>query len=295
VEVERDSLESAYADPQRATRRMGAAFLTGEWRVTDAIRLAAGARWDSIGDEFEGLDVSDDAFSPRAGVSADLGRVTAYLQLSRAFKAPTLDQRFDQRPLPDFSGGTFTISNPALEAQRSRNVEIGVRGTAWELVAYDSRVEDEIDFDIRTFRYANIGESTHRGIEARTQWTAGARRFALTYAWTRAQSEGRQLKNIAEHVARADVDLRAFVDVHLAIEHSADRWLDDDNLFALDDATVVDLRIARSFASITAAIDATNLFNRHNAPLGYALGDVPYYYPAAGRSVAMTLQWRALP
>src|SRR6185436_10824482 len=112
-------------------------------------------------DSFESEDVSDRAFSPRAGVSFDAGVVTMYAQLARAFKAPTLDQRFDQRPFP----GGFTISNPTLESQRATNVEAGVRGENWEAVAYLIDVDNEIDFDVRTFRYGNIGQSRHRGLE----------------------------------------------------------------------------------------------------------------------------------
>jgi outer membrane receptor protein involved in Fe transport len=293
-----DALHSAYDSIDGSgSRRRGAAFASGEWRLTPAVRLAAGARFDSIADSFEGTAMRDDAFSPRVGLAVDALDVTAYVQLSRAFKAPTLDQRFDQRPLPDFSGGTFTISNPALRAQRANNVEAGVRGAsathAWEVIGYSTTVDDEIDFDVRTFRYANIGTSRHRGIESMAEWTpAAGRRLGVTYTWTRATSGGRQLKNIAEHVVRADADLRTFLDVHVAVEHSANRWLDDENRIPLDDATVVDLRLARTFASLTAAVEATNLFDARYAPLGFALGDTPFYFPAAGRSLALTLTWK---
>ena len=288
ADLAHESLRSDYDAEVRGdgSRRRGAAFVSGEWRITSKVRLAAGARFDSTRDEFESEDASDNAFSPRVGVAFDHGAVTTYVQLARAFKAPTLDQRFDQRP-------RIGISNPALVPQRSKNVEAGARGAEWEVVAYLIDVEDEIDFDIRTFRYQNIGSSRHRGVEA--MWRPRSRgRFAprVTYAWTRVGSGEIQLKNIAEHVIRAGVDMRALVDVHLDVEHSANRWLDDDNLFPLGDATVVDLRVARTFGALTAAIESTNLFDEQYAPLGFALGDAPYYYPAAGRSVAVTLTWR---
>lgn len=302
VDVSADALRSRYGtiddvNDGRGSRRRGAAFFTGEWRVTRAVRLAGGARFDSIADSFEGTRVRDDAFSPRVGLAIDALGVTSYVQLARAFKAPTLDQRFDQRPLPDFQGGTFTISNPTLKAQRANNIEAGVRGAsatrAWELVGYAMTVEDEIDFDVETFRYQNIGRSTHRGLESMVRWMPSDRRgLALTYTWTRAQSGGKQLKNIAEHLVRADANLRTLVDVHLSIEHSANRWLDDDNRIPLDDATVVDLRLAKTFAPFTLALDANNLFDARYAPLGFALGDTAFYYPAAGRSLALTLTWK---
>jgi len=282
VEVAHASLDSRYAEIRGSgSRRLGAAFASGEWRVTPSLRLAAGARYDAISDSFEGEDVSDRAFSPRIGMSLETGPVTAYVQLARAFKAPTLDQRFDQRPIAG-----FTVSNPGLSAQRAKNYEAGVRGANWEAVAYLMDVDDEIDFDVRTFRYGNIGRSRHRGVE--TSWRGS---FAsLGYTWTRVEGEsGHQLKNIAEHVVRGALD---FANVHIGVEHSAGRWLDDANQIPLDDATIVDLRVAKTLGSITAAIEANNLFDTHYAPLGFLVGDLPYTWPAAGRSVAVTFTWK---
>ena len=282
VEVARATLDSRYAEVSGSgSRRLGAAFASGEWRVTHSLRLAAGARYDRIDDSFEGEDVSDRAFSPRIGASYESGLVTAYVQVARAFKAPTLDQRFDQRSILG-----FTISNPALRAQHANNYEAGVRGANWEAVAYLMDVDDEIDLDLRAFRYANIGHSRHRGVE--TSWRG---RFAsLGYTWTRVEADGaHQLKNIAEHVVRGALD---FANVHIGVEHSAGRWLDDANQIPLDDATIVDLRVAKTIRSFTAAIEANNLFDTRYAPLGFLIGDVPYTYPAAGRSIALTLSWK---
>jgi vitamin B12 transporter len=287
IEATRESLRSRYGDIHGSgSRTMLAAFVSKEWRVTRRVRFAAGARWDAINDSFEGSDVSDRAFSPRVGASIDAGAVTIYAQLARAFKAPTLDQRFDQRPFP----GGFSISNPELESQHATNLEAGVRGENWEAIAYVAQVDDEIDFDVRTFRYGNIGRSRHRGIE-----TSYRGRYAsFGYTWTRVQAEGssRQLKNIAEHVVRASLDLGRF---HVGVEHSANRWLDDENRFPLDDATLVDLRVTQTLGSITAALEAHNVLDRRYAPLGFALGDVPFSYPAAGRSVALTFTWKGRP
>jgi iron complex outermembrane receptor protein len=290
----------------RGSRRQGAAFLSAEWNLTPRARLAAGARYDAIDDEFEGVDASDGAFSPRVGLSLNLGRVTPYLQLSRAFKAPTLDQRFDQRPLPDFQGGTISVANPALIPQHATTAELGLRGHAgaaeWEAIAYRTSVDDEIDFDVRTFRYGNIGRSLHQGLETSLVTPLAANTAArIGYTWTRVEprdgpNQGVQLKNIAEHVLRAGFDLRAFVDVHVEVEHSAGRFLDDANRFPLDDATLVDLRLAHTFGAFTASIEATNLLGTQYAPLGLTLTgftgeDVPYVYPAAGRAVSATLRW----
>lgn len=284
VEATRESIRSDYGEIHGSgSRTMAALFVTREWRIARRVRLAAGARYDVINDSFESQDVSDRAFSPRVGASFDAGAVTAYVQLARAFKAPTLDQRFDQRPFP----GGFTISNPSLKSQHANNVEAGVRGANWETVAYVMHVDDEIDFDVRTFRYGNIGASRHRGVE-----TSYRGRFAsIGYTWTRVQAEGssHQLKNIAEHVVHAGLDLSH---VHAGVEYSANRWLDDENHFPLDDALLVDLRLTQTFRSFVAAVEAHNVLDRRYAPLGFVLGSVPFSYPAPGRSIALTLTWK---
>jgi vitamin B12 transporter len=286
IDLARETLRSRYDEIRGSgSRSVGAAFVSGEWRITPRVRAAAGARWDSIADSFESHDVTDRAFSPRIGMSIDAGPVTAYVQLSRAFKAPTLDQRFDQRPIAG-----FTISNPALSAQHAKNLEAGVRGENWEAIGYAVDVDDEIDFDVRTFRYANIGRSRHRGLETSYR----GRYVSAGYTWTRVEGEdGHQLKNIAEHVIRVGFDVGTHI--HLGIEHSANRWLDDANQFPLGDATLVDLRVAKTFGSLTAAVEANNLLDRHYAPLGFTLGDTPYYYPAAGRSIAFTISVESKP
>ena len=67
------------------------------------------------------------------------------------------------------------------------------------------RVHDEIDLDLRTFSYRNIGASRHHGVEASGELTLARVRPFATYAWTHVEDEenpGQQLKNIPEHVVQ---------------------------------------------------------------------------------------------
>jgi outer membrane receptor protein involved in Fe transport len=115
-------------------------FATGAWTLAGRYHLTAGLRRDDIRDELTSATTggvrrneSSSAWSPRAGLNVQLGSgqspVSFFVQLSHAFKAPTLDQLFDPRPYPDGFGGTFTISNPALLPQRARNIEAGLART----------------------------------------------------------------------------------------------------------------------------------------------------------------------
>jgi len=66
------------------------------------------------------------------------------------------------------------------------NIEGGISaGTRvrWSAVVYRMAVADEIDFDIRSFSYANIGRSRHAGLEPRGRRPLVARRPAVDIVW----------------------------------------------------------------------------------------------------------------
>jgi outer membrane receptor protein involved in Fe transport len=305
--------EIARASGRRA--RVGV-FLSGAWEPHARVRLTAGARWDSIRDDF-GRDAggasSRDAWSPRAGASVRLGPldgapVSLFVQGSRAFKAPTLDQLFDPRPFSDFAGGTFRISNPTLLPQRASTVEAGVSrrdgSSSFELVLYTTDVDDEIDFDVAAFRYSNIGRTRHRGIEAAARlFENGPVSPFISYSWNRTEpregeNRGRQLKNVPEHLLRPGVSIALPADMRIEALSTtlAGRFLDDANRIPLDDATVFDLRLEKRFRRVRAHVDLLNVFDREWEELGLALSDfaggvVPHYYPAAGFAARVGIDW----
>ncbi|HZI64338.1 MAG TPA: TonB-dependent receptor [Thermoanaerobaculia bacterium] len=328
VEGARDRLDTRYraVDEQArpgevvaaagARRERSAAFLAPSWRAGERARIAAALRYDRVADELAGAagpPAAEDAWSPRLGVALRLTGETApllgFVQAGRAFKAPTLDQRFDPRPFPDFAGGTFEISNPALAPQRAETLEAGLsqagRRGRWELVAYRTDVEDEIDFDPATFRYVNIGASRHDGVEA-ALWLLPLGRFrpALTYAWTsaapsRGPNRGLQLKNIPEHHLRAGLgaDLPGRIEAEAWLARHQGRFLDDAHVFPLADATVVDLRLGRSFERWRLRLDLLNLTDERWDGIGYALPDfsgglVPYVFPAPGFAARLGVELR---
>src|SRR5262245_28168311 len=114
-----------------------AGFARWEGTFSDILRLSLGARVDGITDTYEPqspstgdkTDVFRSAFSPQAGVNVrymtnerQTGNV--YATVGQSFKAPTLDQLFDQRrtpvPFPPFA---ISTSNSALEAQYGKTAE----------------------------------------------------------------------------------------------------------------------------------------------------------------------------
>lgn len=226
-----------------------------------------------------------EAWSPRLAAvwSADTRSAwgwSLFGEIGRAFKAPTLDQLFDPRP---FFGpeGEFTLSNPTLEPQQSRGWELGARGHfprgSWHLVAYRQILENEIDFDPATFRYANIGRSRHQGIETSASWQAGRLgTFRAVYARSQAEPEGGspggQLKNIPRDVLRLGWGVR-FAGLELALQQSflGGRWADDAHTRPLEDVRRTDLRVSRQLGAVRLRADVLNLFDDQTLELAYLL------------------------
>lgn len=303
ADAEISRIDNRYPDAGASAsghRRGAAAFATAYWDLSDRARLLAGVRYDNIADRFDREESDHEAWSPRVGVTYRLGSrrdAALYVQLSRAFKAPTLDQLFDVRPLPDFAGGTFTIANPSLEPQKATNVEAGISSStgrmAFDAAAYWMHVDDEIDFDVATFRYQNISESIHRGLELGASWTMNAIQPRVTYAWTSVRPAGgdsarRQLKNIPVHSASAGavLDLPAAARAGIFYVLAWERYLDDENRHELEPLQRLDVRLSRAFGRVEAVVDLLNVFNQRSVTYGYSLtgfdgSAVAYAYPGA--------------
>jgi iron complex outermembrane receptor protein len=324
VDVDRNALRGDYAAMNAAGERgatvasvnvhrnQAAFFTTADWQPLDRVRFSAGLRRDEIRDETAGVERRKSAWSPRVGATfrvAEWGEspVVAFVQLARAFKAPTLDQLFDPRPFPGPQGMTFTVSNPSLLPQRARNAEIGVSRSApdvaWSVSAYRMNVTDEIDFDPTFFTYRNIGSSRHSGIEASADLRATPLVQPLfTYAWTRvvaADNPHQQLKNIPEHVAQ--LILRATlphaIGASLGYRREQTRFADDEGHFRLPDVQSVNAKLDRTFGHVRLELEARNLFDEHYSYVASILNDFRgqpnvLEFPAVGRTVRVNVAVR---
>lgn len=318
VDLSRDSVEAEYfavgEDGARGTRTAAedgsrdrfALFLTDHLELSARARVTVGLRYDALRDDFS-REATHEAWSPRVGMNVRFGALddrpyVFFAQAARAFKAPSLDQLFGQRPFPDFQGGSFTVSNPTLQPQRATNVEVGISRSSpvhrWEIVGYRMDVEDEIDFDVATFSYRNIGKSLHEGVEASTEWRLRSITPRVSYSWTRVESvgaggggAGRQLKNIPEHVVQlgAGMELRAAFKVDASLQLLSGWFMDDANSIAIDDQWQFDFRLRRDFGTWRGRIDVINALDEVGPHVGVVLpdfrgGEVPYAYPSTGRT-----------
>jgi outer membrane receptor protein involved in Fe transport len=308
TDLDRASLQSSYESLASidVRRNQTAFFTTADWQPLTRVRFSAGLRRDDIRD-VTGTNRRNSAWSPRAGATFHFGSVSAFVQLARAFKAPTLDQMFDPRPFPGPRGTTFTVSNPSLLPQRARNAEIGASrstpSSAWSVSAYRMNLTDEIDFDPTFFTYRNIGSSRHTGVEAMGELRATPFvRPLLTYTWTRVVSTDdphHQLKNIPEHVAqlflRASLPRSIGATLEYRWEHN--RFADDADLFPLPDVQIVNAKLDRTFGRMRVELEARNLFDEKYSYVASILNDFRgrpnvLEFPAPGRTARVNLAWR---
>jgi outer membrane receptor protein involved in Fe transport len=225
------------------------------------------------------------------------------MSFSRSFKAPTLDQLFDQRPIPiPVPPYSVTVSNPDLRPQRGSAIEgglihraaLGAAGTI-DLTAavYQQQMRDELDFDLATFRYINVGRSRHRGVElgarvdapAVTSFFASFARQAVLAM--NGPNTGRQLKAIPRQSLSAGITGgRPRLQGSLSATDLRGAFLDDANQRRLPAFTRVDARLSTTVASLRFNLDLINALDRKLVSTGFpdpSGTDVVYYHPAARR------------
>ena len=277
----------------------------------DWLRWTLGVRADYLHDVFtvEGNDNTEAhfAFSPKAGLNARYApNGYAWISASRTFKAPTLDQLFDQRPIPiPFPPFSLTTSNPNLEPQRGTSLETGIYHDVFlpsariglTLTLYQIAMENELDFDLQTFKYVNIAESRHRGAEA--SMTLGVRDVSAFLSLTLQDAEsraggniGNQLKAIPGQLISTGLtwspaSVGAF---SVSLTRMADMWIDDSNTSRIPSWNRVDAQFSRPVGNLAIVLGARNVTDTSIKSTGFldpSGSGQAYWYPAAGRVITL--------
>ena len=307
----------------RGGRSAAAAFVQYTLLPVEAVRVSLGGRTDWLHDAFDvlapeepaELDATHVAFSPRLGLNVEyIGEGAfagnAWVTAGRSFKAPTLDQLFDRRrlPVPD-PPFAITTSNALLEPQRGTSVEAGIYQRAatgvisalLSLSVYQMDMKDELDFDVQTLRYLNIGRSRHRGVEAGVTVNGpGPSTAFLNYTHQDAiarsgENPGRQLKAIPRHFTTAGLSVAPAggPEAALILSHARGIFLDDANTITLPAYTHVDARIGHEVAGVRLTLDVRNVFGERYSTTGFPDpgGSAELYLrPAAGRTFELGLR-----
>lgn len=305
------------------SRRAMAGFAHYALQASEAVRLSLGARLDALRDVFEPeapstggrVTASHTVLSPRAGVNArywSSGSSTghAFVTASRSFRAPTLDQLFDQRAIPiPFPPFTATTSNADLEPQFGVNLEAGVlhglRRGALQVTAtasvFQIDMKDELDFDVATLRYVNIGRSRHRGVETGVHLSAGsALAWFVNYARQSATARsgdyaGRQLKAIPRHLVTTGASFAPLAGVQsaLTLTRAHRMYLDDANTRTIPAWTRVDAQLSYAPRATMVVLEVRNLLDAAYHSTGFpdpAGSGGAYLYPAAERQLRLSLR-----
>ncbi len=299
-------------------RASAAAFARYAVQASNALRITAGGRLDWLRDDFD-TDAQQASVEPRAHtvfsprIGANLRYVESarqsghfYANVTRSFKAPTPDQLYDRRLLPvPFPPFQITFSNADLEPQTALSYEAGLNheftgsqaSADFSLALYQIDLRDEIDFDINTFSYANLGRSRHRGVEAGINLRglhslSAFATYTLQAATSRTgENSGKYLKAIPRHFVLAGVSAGSALSGTLTVQHARSIFLDDTNTLTLPDWTRVDGRVSYRWRQLTLSIDGFNLLDRKYSTTGFpdAGGAAVYYYPAARRAINIAL------
>lgn len=145
--------------------------------------------------------------------------VRTTLSYGEGFRAPTLNELYS----PGF-GGLFA-GNPALEPERSKNLEAGLRlgrgAATLDLRAWHDRVDNLVDFSGGdTFQAINIRRARLQGMEAEARWEAAAWSVTAHGTWQDAEDRdsGADLVRRAPRKGGATVERRFGNGARLGLE-----------------------------------------------------------------------------
>ena len=201
-----------------ASGRQSSAAMFGSFRIPAGPRfqLEAGGRLEPIWTAADALGErrSEASWASAANVSltADASRAGRFvLQLATGFREPTISERYYR----GVTGRGFVIENPALDAERSRHLDlVWHRETSrlqLEASAFLVRIEDVVVRELLgegtgpagadLFRFDNVGEATIRGVElAASGSLGGGHTFTVSaHALRGEDGDARPLEGIPAH------------------------------------------------------------------------------------------------
>lgn len=243
-------------------RETTAAFFEGRLRLSPGVTAQVGVRHDRV-DEGES---SDSETTPHLGLVWELpgGTTTLKANYNKGFKPPSF-----------FALGFPLGGNPALDPERSRNIDLGLAqrlgtsGSMFRLSVFKTRYEDLVDFDSDTFTNINRGTIVMQGIEPEIDlrvdrhWRVQANASLLDID----ERDGLQpLRNRPERKAAASLayDFDGGHTAFIGLSYSSD-FLDRSNPtgdIRMPSFTVVEAAASMRFGALRVSLSVDNLFDR---------------------------------
>ncbi len=302
-----------------------AAYASGQILLFDPLSLIGGFRYDVIADDFTGKIPAPDttvskvnvAFSPKIALNLITGEGSnysgnIYISYSHAFKAPTVEQMTEFKTLYNSAFiaspyGNFwqtiplpPFANSNLKPQKSKNIEIGLQqfkklgqqlSAEIMLVGYKTDVDDEIDFDLTTYRYSNLLKTSHTGLETslrigyREAWSSFIVVNYCEAKFSSGENEDKFLKgqpNTSYIFGVAFAKEKGF-GATLLLSGAGGIWLDDENTKRLEPFSVLSTRMNYKFGFSTLYLDIENILNSEYSTTGYLQNGQKFVYPSVGR------------
>ncbi len=238
--------------------------------------------------------------APELTLSREFDGGRAWLRLARGFRAPQATELYRLQRGQDVAD---------LDPEQLDAIELGVRGEGrldWELVAFYQHKRNYIFRDSEGFNVSD-GKSGHRGIEfslrypltetldigARGSYAVHWYRFDRDLGGERIVS-GQTIPSAPRRMASADLTWRPAggLTAQVAAEHTGEYWLDANNTRRYEGHTLVHVSGEYALAEQwRIGLRLRNLLDRRYAERAdYAFGNYRYF-PGAGRSVYLTLNW----
>lgn len=291
----------------------GSAFAYARLHATDRLSVTGGLRADGLRFEADdnllrnGDDSGDrtfSAWSPTLGLSYDLGPALLFAHYSSAFETPTASELSNRR---DERGGF----NQRLDPQRTRGMELGTRGVLpgtrlqFDVAVYQQWIDELINAQRKDNGYqfyTNLGENTHRGIEAQLTWTAtDAIEVTAQYTGTRfriaapAPLDDNRVPGIPAHRGYAHLQVEENgVWGRLSVEAVPSYEVNDANTAEAPSYSLLDLRLGHrgipwQGITVTPFVAVDNLLDERYAASVTVNGGGTFYEPGPGRSYSAGL------
>lgn len=207
--IDRVAMTTVYDRAQRDR----AAFALLQTRVSDT-DVQLGTRYDDYS-----------TFGAHTTGSLALGRsltsgIRGFASYGTAFRAPTLNDLYHPGTFGLFAG------NPALDPERSRTAEIGLRmqvhpGESVRLSIFNTRIEDLIAFEGVNFQAVNVAKASVRGLELEHERVAGP------WAWSTAITLQRPRDELTDEelLLRPNTKLAAFLERRFGWGSAGAEWI----------------------------------------------------------------------
>ncbi len=306
--AEDDILDGALTganDDLEITKTSWGIYALDQFGLTDRLSLKAGARREAATYHFRQYtqvdnkaerDLVDEVF--QAGlVYTFRPESSVYCDFAQSFRHPLVDEFFTS----DTWG--FGGLNTALDTQRGRNIEAGLRHSfsdnLWgEINYFQHDIKNEIYYDPMTFQNTNYDKTSHRGGIYEMRWAATDRLSLLAhYTYTHARFgegtyEDKKLPAVPEHKASLRIDWQATeaLYLNLLLSYVGEMYLISDlnNDYArMNDHVTVDVKARYLWKDIEFFCGINNVFDADYSEYGIVstFWSTRNFYPSPGRNV----------